>query len=54
MRGKKMETGRKEKRKERRKEKKNEEERERKEENEGLLCSEQTRTAKTPELHYKR
>ena len=46
---------RKRKEKERRKERKKEkEERERKEEKEGVSRSEQTRTAKNPELHYKR
>ena len=34
--------------------KKGEEERKKKEEKEGLLRSEQTRTAKNPELRYKR
>ena len=50
------EEGRKgERRKERRKEKKKgEEERKKKEEEEGVLCSEQPRTAKNPELRYKR
>ena len=47
--------GGKERRKERRKEKKKgEEERKKKEEEEGVLCSEQIRTAKNPELRYKR
>ena len=47
--------GGKEKRKERRKEKKKgEEERKKKEEKEGVLRSEQTQTAKNPELRYKR
>ena len=47
--------GGKERRKERRKEKrKGEEERKKKEEEEGVLRSEQTRTAKNPELRYKR
>ena len=45
----------KERRKERRKEKrKGEEERKKKEEKEGVLRSEQTRTAKNPKLRYKR
>ena len=49
------EKGRKRKEKERRKEKnKWEEERKKKEEKEGVLRSEQTRTAKNPELRYKR
>ena len=49
------EKGKKRKEKERRKEKKKgEEERKKKEEKEGVLCSEQTRTAKNPKLHYKR
>ena len=49
------EKGRKRKEKERRKEKKKgEEERKKKEEKEGVLRSEQTRTAKNPELLYKR
>ena len=47
--------GGKERRKERRKEKKKgEEERKKKEEKEGVLRSEQTRTAKNSELRYKR
>ena len=47
--------GGKERIKERRKEKrKGEEERKKKEEQEGVLRSEQTRTAKNPELLYKR
>ena len=49
------EKGRKRKEKERRKEKKKgEEERKKKEEKEGVLRSEQTRTKKSLELHYKR
>ena len=45
----------KERRKEGRKEKKKgEEERKKKEEKKGVLCSEQTRTTKNPELRYKR
>ena len=49
------EKGRKRKEKERRKERKKEnEERERKEEKEGMSRSEQSQTAKNPELHYKR
>ena len=49
------EKGRKRKEKERRKEKKKgEEERKKKEEKEGVFRSEQTRTAKNPELFYKR
>ena len=49
------EKGRKRKEKERRKEKKKgEEERKKKEEKEGVLRSEQTRTAKNTKLHYKR
>ena len=49
------EKGRRREEKERRKEKKKgEEERKKKEEKEGVLRSEQTRTAKNPELHYKR
>ena len=49
------EKGRKRKGKERRKEKKKgEEERKKKEEKEGVLRSQQTRTAKNPELRYKR
>ena len=47
--------GKEERRKERRKEKmKGEEERKKKEEEEGVLRNEQTRTAKNPELRYKR
>ena len=47
--------GGKERRTERRKEKKKgEEERKKKEEEEGVLRTEQTRTAKNPELRYKR
>ena len=54
-RGKERRKGGKERRKERRKEKKKgEEERKKKEEEEGVLRSEQTRTAKNPELRYKR
>ena len=49
------EKGRKREEKERRKEKKKgEEERKKKEEKEGMLCIEQTWTAKNPELRYKR
>ena len=49
------EKGRKMEEKERRKvKKKGEEERKKKEEKEGVLGSEQTRTAKNPELRYKR
>ena len=49
------EKGRKREERERRKEKKKgEEERKKKEEKEGVLCSEQTRTEKNPELRYKR
>ena len=40
--------------KKREEKKKEKEERERKEEKEGVLCSEQTRTAKNPKLRYKR
>ena len=47
--GKERRKGGKERRKERRKEK-----RKKNEEEEGVLCSEQTRTAKNPELRYKR
>ena len=53
--GKREREDRKRKEKERRKEKKKgEEERKKKEEKEGVLRSEQTRTAKNPELRYKR
>ena len=53
--GKERRKGGKERRKERRKEKKKgEEERKNKEEKEGVLRSEQTRTANNPELRYKR
>ena len=53
--GRKGKEGGKERRKERRKEKrKGEEERKKKEEEEGVLRSEQTRTAKNPELRYKK
>ena len=53
--GKEKRKGGKERRKERIKEKKKgEEERKKKEEEEGVLRSEQTRTAKNPELRYKR
>ena len=53
--GKERRKGGKERRKERRKEKKKgEEETKKKEEEEGVLRSEQPRTAKNPELHYKR
>ena len=53
--GKERRKGGKERRKERRKkEKKGEEERKKKEEEEGVLRSEQPRTAKNPELRYKR
>ena len=53
--GKERRKGGKWRKKERRKEKKKgEEERKKKEEKEGVLHSEQTRTTKNPELHYRR